>query len=185
MEDEPVEHIKVAKVTMAFRNAEMINLLRLRGTAIKAEKWDEQKKLEDQINDLKQNNLETLTTPCSIFMTFECEEGITRALKFHECVDSLPDADKLKIWLEDQEIEIQPASEPSDIIWENRHFSDSQRLWKTLVVVIILTILLFGSFCIIYWLSAISNAALSKYPVIASCGELLEDGQTDLDSLQP
>jgi hypothetical protein len=45
-------------------------------------------------------------------MTFESEEGIQRALHLDD-----------KNWLGDQEIEIQKASEPSDIIWENRHFT--------------------------------------------------------------
>jgi hypothetical protein len=40
LEDEPVEVIKIAKATMAFKNAEIIGLLRARGTAIKGEKWD-------------------------------------------------------------------------------------------------------------------------------------------------
>lgn len=39
-EDEPVEHVKIAVTTLAFNNAEMIDLLKQRGTAIKAEKWD-------------------------------------------------------------------------------------------------------------------------------------------------
>ena len=41
MEDEPVEHVKIAKATMAFKNSEIIHLLRARGNAIKGEKWEE------------------------------------------------------------------------------------------------------------------------------------------------
>ena len=38
-EDEPVEHVKVAVTTLAFKNADVINLLRQRGYAIKTENW--------------------------------------------------------------------------------------------------------------------------------------------------
>jgi len=38
-EDEPVEHVKIAVTTFAFKNAETINLLRERGNIIKEERW--------------------------------------------------------------------------------------------------------------------------------------------------
>jgi len=53
-------------------------------------------------------------------MTFENEEGINRALKYHETVEADVDLHELKHWIGDHEIEIQAASEPTDIIWENR-----------------------------------------------------------------
>ena len=40
-EEQPVEHVKVAVTTLAFKNAEIINLLRARGAAIKGENWAE------------------------------------------------------------------------------------------------------------------------------------------------
>ena len=39
-EDEPVEHVKVALTTFAFKNADIINLLKKRGDAVKNEEWD-------------------------------------------------------------------------------------------------------------------------------------------------
>ena len=61
-------------------------------------------------------------------MTFETEEGYRRALKFDETVGNDPDRyGSLKKWIGDHEIEIQPASEPSDIIWENRHYTPFER----------------------------------------------------------
>lgn len=40
-EDEPVEKVKVAVTTLAFKNADVINMLRQRGYAIKTENWAE------------------------------------------------------------------------------------------------------------------------------------------------
>ena len=101
----------------------MINLLRLRGASIKAEAWEEQKKIETQINDLKEGKFEELTTPCSVFMTFENEEAYQRACAFDSAITNDSSLADLKKWAGDHEIEIQEASEPSDIIWENRHFT--------------------------------------------------------------
>ena len=38
-EDEPVQFVKIAMTTFAFRNSELIKLLRKRGDIIKNEKW--------------------------------------------------------------------------------------------------------------------------------------------------
>lgn len=68
--------------TFAFDNAELIILLRQRGVFIKTEKWDKMREVEKKIDDLKNKNLEKFTRPVSVFMSFECEEGLQRALKF-------------------------------------------------------------------------------------------------------
>lgn len=103
--DDDVTEIKIAMLTFAFDNSKVINLLRERGAAIKAEKWDEQKKVEDRINDLKAESLHTLTTPCSVFMSFEREEGVTRALRFDDLCEAT-NQENLKVWLDKHEIEI-------------------------------------------------------------------------------
>jgi len=58
-------------------------------------------------------------------MTFETEEGVNRALSYKEAVDAAPENYGLDVtkWIDVHDIDIQEASEPSDIIWENRHFT--------------------------------------------------------------
>jgi hypothetical protein len=63
-----------------------------------------------------------------------------------------------------KEIEIQPASEPTDIIWENRHFTPMTRRWKRLVVYTIIVIMLTISGFVIYACSFNSTALKTKYP---------------------
>jgi len=58
--------------------------------------------------------LDKLQTPVSAFVTWETEEAVNRALKYSET----PQCKVLG-----QEIDLQNASEPTDIIWENRHFT--------------------------------------------------------------
>ena len=74
-EDEPPERIEIAATTFAFENAALVNLLKKRGAAIRADKFDEMRKIDKQIDDYKNANLDSCTRPCSVFMTFESEEG--------------------------------------------------------------------------------------------------------------
>ena len=162
-ENEEPEKINVAVTTMAFDNAQLINLLRTRGTYIRTEKWDKMREVDTKINELKQANLEKFTRPCSVFMTFEGEEGYQRALKYHD-TNLVADADQ--VFLGDQRIEIQAASEPSDIIWENRHFTPAQRLKKTIVVVSIIAFALFCSFMVIFWGRKYQKQVAQKFPPV-------------------
>jgi len=84
------------------------------------------REIDLQINTLKNQPGEdsNLTRPVSVFMTFEQEEGIKRALVFENDEKKGEAAyQPMYDWLQKCEIEIQQASEPSDIIWENRHFT--------------------------------------------------------------
>ena len=148
-EDEPVIEVRVAVTTFAYQNSELIHLLRERGTMIKKEKWDAMYKLDKKINKLKKEHLEQFTTPCSIFMTMENEEGYNRALALTELARNDPAYSELNLWLNKYEIDIQPASEPTDIIWENRHFTQRTRLCKSIFVTIFLVFLLACSFLMI------------------------------------
>ncbi len=48
-----------------------------------------------------------MTTPCSVFMTFENEEGVNRALQYDSAIESDPAGlGHLKKWLGNHEIDI-------------------------------------------------------------------------------
>ena len=64
------------------------------------------------------------------------------------------------------EIEIQEASEPSDIIWENRQFKPWQRTYKRIVVYFIIVVMLALSAAIIFKCTLSANAKKLKYPVV-------------------
>jgi hypothetical protein len=121
-EEEPPERIKIALITFAFDNGEVINLLKARGSAIKFEKFDRMREINAQIEKVKTENLEKLERPVSAFLTFENEEGLNRCINYNQTVEDDPDFEDYRTLL-DEPIEILEASEPTDIIWENRHFS--------------------------------------------------------------
>lgn len=45
--DDSITSIKIAITTFAFKNADVINLLKARGKLIKEEKWDKMAKMDD------------------------------------------------------------------------------------------------------------------------------------------
>lgn len=83
-------------------------------------------------------------------MTFADEEGVNRALKYHESVENDEELHELKTWLGCHEIEIEAASEPTDIIWENRHFTPIQRSKKSVIATLLILTILLLSFVVIF-----------------------------------
>ena len=81
-EEEPVQEIKIAVTTFAFDNSELILLLKERGQAITSDNFDKMRQVDEKINNLKNEKLNIFVRPCSVFMTFENEEGLERALNF-------------------------------------------------------------------------------------------------------
>lgn len=99
--------------------------------------------------------------PCSVFMTFRDEEGYQRALNYKEYLmnhdeNSTREAkggllDKNKPF----ELHIKEASEPTDIIWENRQLSRLDRFKREVITVVIITLVLAGSFLLIFVVSRV------------------------------
>ena len=79
-----------------------------------------------------------------------------------------------------QHVELQEASEPTDIIWENRHFTPNQRMGKRWVVYVIIVILLSISGCVIFVCTNISLKLKLKYPNI-SCISVGKDYGIETD----
>ena len=121
-------------------------------------------KSDAKINQLINDNLEDLTTPCSVFMTFENEEGVNRAMSYNETVQSDEAYSHLRTWLGDHKFEIKQASEPTDIIWENRHFTDRDILFQKIKNVFLICLILAISFFIMYISASYSLKSLATYP---------------------
>ena len=68
-------------------------------------------------------------------------------------------------------LDIEEACEPSDIIWENRYFTPSQRRFKRLVVLIIIILMLTVSAAIIFTFTNISLKLKFRYPVV-DCNDI-------------
>ena len=89
-----------------------------------------------------------MQTPVACFMTLETEEGKCRADLYNETV-LMEDYAHYRTFL-GSEIDVGGASEPTDIIWENRHFTTAARFTRTLIVSFVVFLLLCVSFFLIF-----------------------------------
>ena len=136
-------------MTFAFDNGELINQLRTRGAAIKFEKWDTVRLINKRIDELKTKNLEKYNRPVTVFMTFENEEALNRCLNYNETVME-DDAYASYRTLLGEDLNLNEAAEPTDIIWENRRYTAIDRFNRTLMVWCVVALLLTASFVVIF-----------------------------------
>lgn len=110
------------------------------------------REINKKINTLKTKNLEKYNRPVTAFLTFENEEGLNRCRAYNDVVENDDQYSHYRTLL-GEELEIKDASEPTDIIWENRHFTAWDRFKRTVIVVGYVTVLLAISFVIIFFCS--------------------------------
>ena len=106
------ENVNVADLVFSYNNSDLINALRVRGGHIATQKFDRAQKTDEVINGLFKD-FESLTRPTAAFITFEEEDATILALSLKESnhqVLGLP-------------LKFKKASEPTDIIWENRIYT--------------------------------------------------------------
>lgn len=145
-----VHEVKIADIVFAFNNARLISLLRLRGGHIVFQRYDKMREVEAQISELKSNEYESLTKPVHAFITFEEEDGLIVAQEFEAQYDLLGRQKRAEKEFMDDEMCLEESTEPTNIIWENRHWTQADYAKRTLQVVAIIAGLLAVSFLAIY-----------------------------------
>ena len=110
---------------------------------------------EAKITELFQE-FESLTVPTTAFITFESDDSANLALD----VENPQERHKII----GQEMKFFKPSEPTDIIWENRHYTTMDYLLRQLWAAFIVGVLLFGSLIVIYAISAYSAKLAAVYP---------------------
>ena len=151
----------VADIVFSFNNSDLILTLRDRGAAIAANDFDTMRKKEAEIDKMMNNDFIKLTIPTSAFITFEKDDSAVYA-------DMVKNSNKTLLG---QEFKFDRCSEPTDIIWENRHFSPTQYKMRELAAFILIGVLLAGSAAFIYWVSAFSAEMAAVFPP-ADCEQL-------------
>ena len=77
---------QVADIQLAFDNKQMLNLLEKRANALKAQNFEQVTKIQREMTEYKNKNLEKLITPKYFFATLRTEEAFLIANK----VDKFP-----------------------------------------------------------------------------------------------
>jgi len=153
------EGTKVADIVFSFNNSRLIEALRARGQQIAAQDFDKMREEEGKISALFQE-FDSLTVPTSAFITFESDDSASFA-------DMVKDTDEKIIGAP---MYFENCSEPTDIIWENRHFTDRDYLIRQIYAFVIIGVLLFGSMILIYWISAFSAEMAAVFPAVSCDG---------------
>lgn len=161
------EQVRVAMIAFAYNNPNIIDQLKQRGRCINDENWDELRKVNQKMTAqfrINSNNvIDQVQRPVSCFMTFEYEEGKERAMNYNEIAKFDPSFKHYQQLL-GEPMHIIEAPEPSDIIWENRYFKNSERIVRGKIVFVIMCIVLSISFFIILVASNQIQALYDKYP---------------------
>ena len=157
----------IAVIQFVFDNAELINTLKERGSYLRYLNFDKAKVCEDKINALKgtEESYDKFTRPVAAFITFEKTDGQFRALKFKPAHKRRSKEARGRL-LESQDIELTQATEPTNIIWENRPFTPKQRRSRACVSISIILGLLVISFAIILFCKLFVMKMQSKYPKV-------------------
>ena len=74
--------IRIANITFAFANEELISLLNERGAYVASGKLSKVPKINEKIHKLALEKKDEYTRPVTAFVTFERQEGKDRALKY-------------------------------------------------------------------------------------------------------
>ena len=78
--------------------------------------------INKKIDELKSKNVEKYNRPVTAFLTFENEEALNRCRAYNDTVANDDQYSDYRTLL-GEHLRIDDASEPTDIIWENRHFT--------------------------------------------------------------
>ena len=139
------KNMKIADISFAFHNNSIIKKLKKRGNLISEQDFGKLKEYEKKLNDYVTNekNFDLLTEPTDVFIVFEDKEGRDAALRLNATENKI---------LGDK-INFKQASEPSDIIWENRALTSRQILLRSLAAYTAILIFLVLSFWLVTWVS--------------------------------
>lgn len=107
-----------------------------------------------------------MVRPVDAFITFEAEDGKIIAEEYEPKFNfSGKRQDAIKEFMDD-DLFLVEATEPTNIIWENRHWTPADYYKRTLQVFVIIACLLVISFIAIYSCKSFAISKSSKYPTV-------------------
>jgi len=147
-----ISQVKIADIAFAFNNAELIKLLKTRGYYIKYQNFDKMRETEKKISILKDEKFRDLTKPVEAFITFEEEDGSivgqTYEAEYTFSGKRLPAKTKFM----GQEFFLRESTEPTNIIWENMHFTSTEYIKRQALVFTAVALIVIISFSFMFWI---------------------------------
>lgn len=109
-----------------------------------------------------QDCLDKMQRPVAVFLTLQTEEGKSRAEVYNDKVRE--DTFKEYRTFLGSPINVHEAGEPTDIIWEHRHYSDLSVRVRAAIFLLVMIGILCMSFMLIYSAQKKALAMKRKYP---------------------
>ena len=157
-----LNEVRIADIVFSFNNSELIKALRARGSCIASQDFNKMREQEAKVNELF-NDFDNLTIPVSAYITFLEEDSKIIAMQNR--------SNKLLLG---KQLKFKEASEPTDIIWENRHFTRRDYIIRQLGAYIVMFVLLFGSFVLVFLVAQFSSKIANTYPQV-NCDTIEDD----------
>lgn len=165
-------NIRIAHISFAFDNKEIIELLLKRGVIIVDGKFTKLKEINQKIDDCMEKHKEKIERPVAAFITFENQEGFERGVFYfphhteeenheYDWVDPVTEEDKQFLG---KKLELKRATEPANILWENRHTTGKEIILRSMVTGIVTLIVLIGALGLFIFLMKVTTINQLKYP---------------------
>ena len=165
-----MEKVVIADITFSFNNSELIKCLKARGRNISLQKFDEVRAEENKIQEIIKN-WKVLTKPATAFITFEEEDAFLLAIEETEKNEKLEENQKKKLL--GQHLNFKRASEPTDIIWENRYFTKKDYIWRQIIAYAIIFVALLVCFELTYLIAYTSAKVAAVFPTTRYCPDIV------------
>lgn len=169
LEDGP-HAVSVADITLAFNNHDLIRVLEERGGHVTNGEIEKIKECDEKIMTLKEKNASDFKRPVAAFITFNHQEGYERAIRLKEKRFFFKRNPAKRAMLH-QPLYLNPAPEPTNIIWENRHYSFLHKIIRAAIAIAVMALLMFLVFVAFYFLKLRVNENNKKYPAV-SCSNI-------------
>lgn len=170
--------VKVFDIQFAFNNHALIHALKARGTGISNLDFDKVNEQDDKIDALIKDptEYEHLTKPVCAFITFVTDDGKNAALAYSERGSMWSRKATVQVEKEtlfNQEPVFIESTQPTNIIWENRHIKGIDYGTRVLIAFCVMAFMLVITFSVIFFCKKLQNTNQEKWPS-PNCNDLIE-----------
>lgn len=121
---------------------------------------------EQKISVLKNERFQDLTKPVEAFITFVAEDGSIVGQYFEPEYTLSGKRKPAKGTFMGQDLFLRESTEPTNIIWENMHWTSRDYLKRSAIVFTAIGFLIAISFAFMFWFKSYSIQLFAKYPQV-------------------
>jgi hypothetical protein len=124
------------------------------------------REVEQEISILKNTKYSDLTRPVGAFITFEEEDAYLLASDYEPQYSFTGKRLSAMAQLMGDDLFFKQATEPTNILWENRHLTHKDRLKRSGWVFAIIVLMIIVSFSLIFFCKSYSVKVSQTYPAV-------------------